>query len=148
MQYIRVQFFVSIWASWVSEYAEFYIDFKSMNLPGWQNAHKKLFKDTDFRLYTIDISWVDWVELTSLLPVTSCIVDSAVIDIMVVEFRNIICLPPPQLSLHRRAALSCNSNGTRSVYSRKNPKSSIRILWYVYAVHREPSLQTKFFILE
>jgi hypothetical protein len=33
--------------------------------------------------------------------------------------------PPPQLSLHRRAALSSNSNVTRSVYSRKNPKSSL-----------------------
>jgi hypothetical protein len=33
--------------------------------------------------------------------------------------------PPPQLSLHRRSALSGNSNGTRSVYSRENPKSSL-----------------------
>jgi hypothetical protein len=41
---------------------------------------------------------------------------------MVVKFRNSICPPPPQLSLHRRAALSNNSNGLRSVYSRKNPK--------------------------
>jgi hypothetical protein len=43
---------------------------------------------------------------------------------MVVKFRNTICPPPPQLSLHTRAALSSNSNGTRSVYNRKNPKSS------------------------
>jgi hypothetical protein len=42
---------------------------------------------------------------------------------MVVKFRNTIWPPPPQLSLHRRAALSSNSNGTRSVYSRENPKS-------------------------
>jgi hypothetical protein len=33
--------------------------------------------------------------------------------------------PPPLLSLHRRAALSSISNGTQSVYSRKNPKSSL-----------------------
>jgi hypothetical protein len=44
---------------------------------------------------------------------------------MVVKFRNTICPPPPQLSLHRRAALSRNSNGTCSVCSRKNPKSSL-----------------------
>jgi hypothetical protein len=57
--------------------------------------------------------------------VTSCIVDSAAIYIMVVKFRNTIWSPPPQLSLHRRAALSSNSNGTRSVYSRENTKSSL-----------------------
>jgi hypothetical protein len=57
--------------------------------------------------------------------VTSCIVDSAAIYIIVVKFRNTICPPPPQLSLHRRAALSSNSNGARSVYSRKNPKGSL-----------------------
>jgi hypothetical protein len=27
--------------------------------------------------------------------------------------------------IHRRAALSSNSNGTRSLYSRENPKSSL-----------------------
>jgi hypothetical protein len=43
--------------------------------------------------------------------VTSCISDSAAIYIMVVKFRNTICPPPHQLSLHRRAALSSNSNG-------------------------------------
>jgi hypothetical protein len=63
--------------------------------------------------------------LTSRLPVTSCIIDSAAIYIMVVKFRNTICPPPLQLSLHRRAALSSNSNGTRSVYSRENPKRSV-----------------------
>jgi hypothetical protein len=36
-----------------------------------------------------------------------------------------LCLPPRQLSLHKRAALSSNSNGTQSVYSRKNPKSRL-----------------------
>jgi hypothetical protein len=44
---------------------------------------------------------------------------------MVVKFRNTIWPPPPQLSLHRRAALSSNSNGTRFVYSRENPKHSL-----------------------
>jgi hypothetical protein len=44
---------------------------------------------------------------------------------MVVKFRNTISPPPPQFSLHRRAELSSNSNGTRSKYSRKNPKSSL-----------------------
>jgi hypothetical protein len=57
--------------------------------------------------------------------VTSCIVDSAATYIMVVKFRNTIWPPSPQLSLHRRAALSINSNGTRSVYSRENPKRSL-----------------------
>jgi hypothetical protein len=34
--------------------------------------------------------------------------------------------PPPQVSLHRRGyALSSNSNGTRSVYCRNNPKRSL-----------------------
>jgi hypothetical protein len=66
--------------------------------------------------------------------VTSCIVDSAAIYIMVVNFRNTICPPPLQLSLHRRAALSSNSNGTRSVYSRKNPKAVYIVicLWVQY----------------
>jgi hypothetical protein len=65
------------------------------------------------------------LSLQSRLPVTSCIVDSAAIYIMVVKFRNTIWPPPSQLSLHRRAALSSNSNGTRSVYSRENPKRSL-----------------------
>jgi hypothetical protein len=33
---------------------------------------------------------------------------------MVVKFRNTILLPPPQLSLHWRAALSSNSNAERT----------------------------------
>jgi hypothetical protein len=45
---------------------------------------------------------------------------------MAVKFRNTIC--PLQLSLHWRAALSSNSNGTRSVYSRKNPKSNLQYI--------------------
>jgi hypothetical protein len=43
---------------------------------------------------------------------------------MVVKFRNTIWPPPPQLSLHRRAALTSNSNGTWSVYNRENPPKS------------------------
>jgi hypothetical protein len=54
-----------------------------------------------------------------------CIVDSATTYIMVVKFRNTSWPPPPQLSLHRRAALLSYSNGTRSVYNRENPKSSL-----------------------
>jgi hypothetical protein len=51
---------------------------------------------------------------------------------MVVKFRNTICPPPPQHSLHRRAALSSNSNGTRSVYKRKNPKAVYIVICLCY----------------
>jgi hypothetical protein len=34
------------------------------------------------------------IELTSLLPVTSCIIGSTAIYIMVAKFRNTICPPP------------------------------------------------------
>jgi hypothetical protein len=54
---------------------------------------------------------------------------------MVVKFRNTIWPPPPQLSLHRRAALSSNSNGTRSVYSRENPKSNLYCEMFMYLSH-------------
>jgi hypothetical protein len=37
MHYIRVQ----VWTSWLTKYAEFYADFKTINLPLWQNAPKK-----------------------------------------------------------------------------------------------------------
>jgi hypothetical protein len=57
---------------------------------------------------------------------------------MVVKFRNTICPPPPQLSLHRRAALSSNSNGTRSVYSRENPKCSLYCEMSVMPPHFPP----------
>jgi hypothetical protein len=34
MHYIEVQhFFFTIWTSWVSKDAEFYVDFKNINLP-------------------------------------------------------------------------------------------------------------------
>jgi hypothetical protein len=82
--------------------------------------------------------------------VTSCIVDSAAIYIRVVKFRNTIFPPPLQLSLHTRAALSSNSNGTRSVYNIKTQKSSLycemsmhwmrirnRMWWYTWTPGRE-----------
>jgi hypothetical protein len=47
------------------------------------------------------------------------------IYIMVVKFKNTIWPPPPQLSLHRRAALSSISNVTGSLESRENPKRSL-----------------------
>jgi hypothetical protein len=66
-------------------------------------------------------------ELTSLLPVTSCIVDSAATYIL--WWSNLEILFGP---LHRSSPfigeLRCqasNSSGTRSVYSRENPKRSI-----------------------
>jgi hypothetical protein len=80
----------------------------------------------------IDISWLDWAYKS---PVTSCIDDSAAIYIMVVKFRNTIWPPPPQLSFHRRAALSSNSNGTWSVYSRENPKRSLYCEMSVNLLH-------------
>jgi hypothetical protein len=61
-------------------------------------------------VFPIDISWLDWAYKSSTCDV---------------KFRNTIWPPTPQLSLHRRAALSSYSNGTRSVYSRENPKSSL-----------------------
>jgi hypothetical protein len=74
--------------------------------------------------------------------VASCIVDIGAIYIIVVKFRNTIWPPPPQLSLHRRAALSSNSNGKGAVYSRENPKSSLycemSMDWtYVCVQHRD-----------
>jgi hypothetical protein len=59
--------------------------------------------------------------------VTSCIVDSAAIYIMVVKFRNSICPLQPQLSLHRRAALSSDSNGARS-YIAERTQSTVYIV--------------------
>jgi hypothetical protein len=63
--------------------------------------------------------------------VTSCIVDSAAIYIMVVKIRNTICPPQPQLSLHRRAALSSDSNGTRSYIAERTQSEVyiVRCLW-------------------
>jgi hypothetical protein len=63
--------------------------------------------------------------------VTSCIVDSAAIYIMVVKFINTTWPTPPQLSLHRRAALSSNSNGTRSYIAERTQSAVyiVRCLW-------------------
>jgi hypothetical protein len=56
-----------------------------------------------------------------LLPVISCTstIDSVIRSIMVARNRNTIWPAPPQLSLHRRAALSTNSNGTQSAHKGK-----------------------------
>jgi hypothetical protein len=46
MHYIRVQhFFFTIWTSWVSKDAEFYVEFKIVNSPYWQNAPKKVIQE-------------------------------------------------------------------------------------------------------
>jgi hypothetical protein len=95
---------------------------------------------------TIDISWVDWAFKSSTCDVMYCR-HSAAIYIMVVKFENTICPPPPQLSLHRRAALSSNSNRTRSVYDRQNPKTSlqyiVRCLWLITNCHRLLSISAQ-----
>jgi hypothetical protein len=73
----------------------------------------------------IDISGVDCAYKSFTCDFMNCR-HSAAIYIMVDKFR--ITIWPPStaaLSLHRRAALSSNSNGTRSVYSRKSLKSSL-----------------------
>jgi hypothetical protein len=55
------------------------------------------------------------------------------------KFRNTICPPPPQLSLHRRAALSSNSNGTQHIAERTQKAVYIvRCLWYKHVVFRKP----------
>jgi hypothetical protein len=99
----------------------------------------------DGSINPIDISWVDWSYKSF---VTSCIVDSAAIYIMVVKFRNTgtICPPPPQLSLHRRAALSSNSNGTRSVYGRKNQRTVyiVRCTYYMINPNTETMLRNPY----
>jgi hypothetical protein len=35
--------FFTIWTLWISKYAEFYVDFKNIYLPLWQNAPKKIY---------------------------------------------------------------------------------------------------------
>jgi hypothetical protein len=39
---------------WVPKNAEFYIDFKNINLPYWQNAPKKLFQENLVFLWKIE----------------------------------------------------------------------------------------------
>jgi hypothetical protein len=100
--------------------------------------------------HTIDMAFSDWcchlwcgmtidrylmtrlsLQVISLLRVTSCIVDSAAINIMVVEFRNTSWPPPPQLSLHIRAELSSNSNCTRPYIAERtqNAVYIVSCLW-------------------
>jgi hypothetical protein len=53
MHYIEAQnFFFTIWTSWVSKDAEFYVDFKNINYLSDKMHLKKIFQDKDFRLYT------------------------------------------------------------------------------------------------
>jgi hypothetical protein len=75
------------------------------------------------------------------------IVDSAAIYIMVVKFRNTISPLPPQLSLHRRAALSSNSNGTWSVYSRRTQKAVYIVicLWLTHDSVRGKMVRPRYF---
>jgi hypothetical protein len=51
---------------------------------------------------------------------------------MVVKFRNTTWPPTPQLSLHRRAALSSYSNGTQSYIAERtqNAVYIVRCLWF------------------
>jgi hypothetical protein len=74
---------------------------------------------------TIDISWLDRAYKSSTCDVMYCIVDNAAIYIMVVKFRNTTWPPPPQFSLHRRAALSSHSYGTRSYIADRTKTQSI-----------------------
>jgi hypothetical protein len=67
-----------------------------------------------WKIRPIDISWVDWAYKSSTCDAMYRR-HSAAIFSMVVKFRNTSWPPPPQFSLHRRAALSSNSNGTLSV---------------------------------
>jgi hypothetical protein len=55
---------------------------------------------------TIDMRRLSRLPPPPLLPVISCSIDSALLYIMVAGNRNAIWPPPPQLSHHRRAALS------------------------------------------
>jgi hypothetical protein len=98
----------------------FLLDFQNTN---WEMVLK---------VADIDSSRVDCSYKASTCDVMYSIVDSvAIYYIMAVKFRNTICPPPPQLSLHRRATLSSNSKGTpQSLYSRNNLKG--REMWDVF----------------
>jgi hypothetical protein len=95
--------------------------------------HKELYI---FTQWYCDLGWL--IELTSRLPVTSCIVDSAALYIMVVKFINTIWPPPPQLSLHRRAALLSNSNGTRSYIAERTQNAVYIVRCLCYGVVLPP----------
>jgi hypothetical protein len=73
----------------------------------------------------IDISWVDWAYNSSTCDVVMYCRQRRQLYYGGQIYKYYLPSTPPQLSLHRRAALSSNSNGTRGVYCRKNPKSSL-----------------------
>jgi hypothetical protein len=56
----------------------------------------------------------------------------------VVKFQNTICPTQPQLSLHRRAALSSDSNGTLSYIAERTPCA----VYFVRCLWLRPPLQT------
>jgi hypothetical protein len=101
------------------------------------------------RVRGIDISWLDGAYKSSTCDVmyrrqrrhlyyffTLYIFIQFIIQlfiyIMVVKFRNTIWPPPPQLSLHRRVALSSSSNGTPSYIAERtqNAVYIVRCLWW------------------
>jgi hypothetical protein len=86
-------------------------------------------KGDALQVRAIDISWLDWAYKSSTCDVMYR--RQRRIYIMVVNFRNTIWPPPPQLSLHKRAALSSNSNGTRSYIAERtqNAVYIVRCLW-------------------
>jgi hypothetical protein len=79
---------------------------------------------------------------TRLPPVTSWIVDSAAIYCIAYyggeNLKYYIWPPHPQFSLHRRAALTTNSNGTQPAHKGKGwgGGSLDNLLMSVYAVHQ------------
>jgi hypothetical protein len=62
---------------------------------------------------------------------------------MVVKFINTIWPPPPQLFLHRRAALSSNSNGTRSYVAERTQNGSLYYEMSVFAIDWKNNSKTK-----
>jgi hypothetical protein len=52
-------------------------------------------------------------------------IDSTLLYIMVAGNRNTIWPPPPQISLHQRAALTTNSNGTQSEHKKKRKGGAV-----------------------
>jgi hypothetical protein len=93
---------------------------------------------------TIDISWVDWAYKASTCGIMYCW------QRRVVKFRNSICPPPPQLSLHTRAALSSNSNGTRNTYITERTQKAVyivRCLWTQFTITRMVLRQERNFLL-
>jgi hypothetical protein len=69
-----------------------------------------------FRIFSLQAKTWGTPYAPPLLPVISCTINSALLYIMVARNRNTIWLSPAQLSLHRRAALTTNSNRTQSAH--------------------------------